>query len=579
MSELLQLATALRNSSDDALLRSLQARRFHAGAQHDFFDLADALLASRSVQAALAGLPRAHAVALRELLAGGSIDETLACELAERFLVDQSGAAPFVYPSVAAVLGNLPQIGALAPVSEVPEESSARERASAAIAAQLAISEILYELQQRPMREVGKSSIALAEVKRLAAHLRQPNEYARQAYDLAQLAHLIVLHQGYWHPGATAAKWLAATPVERWRILANAVLAEIEPTTRNQFAQLRQLGHTSLATLFTLAFPFADSTVGGRVSGLQAAAELLALSTAGRLGRAFDEFLAGKVERLASELSPHLPEAADRLVCQADLTLIAPGPLTAKTERILRKFAEVEQVGLASTYRVTALSLSHGLETGIQPEAIEKLLVELSGRELPQPLSYLINEVAERFGRLTLTFDVAKHVSIVAANDSALLHEIENDSKLKHLALKQQSAKVLLSKLDADVIYNSMRSVGYTVIRTDLGGKVMSPEPANVAPAEVAATNPLLALIQHLRSAEENSRVDLGEDDLVRQIQLALKNKSQLELAVRSSSGEEVTFKLEPIGLANNRLRAKDRRADIERTLPLDKIVRVKITS
>ena len=38
-----------------------------------------------------------------------------------------------------------------------------------------------------------------------------------------------------------------------------------------------------------------------------------------------------------------------------------------------------------------------------------------------------------------------------------------------------------------------------------------------------------------------------------------------------------MSFSLEPIGVANGRLRAKDRKADIERTLPVSAITSITI--
>jgi hypothetical protein len=66
-------------------------------------------------------------------------------------------------------------------------------------------------------------------------------------------------------------------------------------------------------------------------------------------------------------------------------------------------------------------------------------------------------------------------------------------------------------------------------------------------------------------------------DDLTRQIELAIKNKGKVLVTVKSAAGDEIDFALEPIGIANGRLRAKDRKADIERTLPVANIIRVVI--
>jgi hypothetical protein len=66
------------------------------------------------------------------------------------------------------------------------------------------------------------------------------------------------------------------------------------------------------------------------------------------------------------------------------------------------------------------------------------------------------------------------------------------------------------------------------------------------------------------------------ESDVDRKIQLALASKSILLVEI-NANGKMMNFVLEPIGLANGRLRARDRKADIERTLPVSAITSIVI--
>jgi hypothetical protein len=66
------------------------------------------------------------------------------------------------------------------------------------------------------------------------------------------------------------------------------------------------------------------------------------------------------------------------------------------------------------------------------------------------------------------------------------------------------------------------------------------------------------------------------ESDVDRKIQLALASKSILLVEI-NANGKVMNFVLEPIGLANGRLRARDRKADIERTLPVSAITSIVI--
>ncbi|MEN9737691.1 MAG: hypothetical protein RJA26_924, partial [Actinomycetota bacterium] len=67
------------------------------------------------------------------------------------------------------------------------------------------------------------------------------------------------------------------------------------------------------------------------------------------------------------------------------------------------------------------------------------------------------------------------------------------------------------------------------------------------------------------------------DQDLTRQIQMALKNKATLTVYAEDRSGTEVEFRILPTALANGRLRGMDKRSDVERTLPLERIKRVEL--
>jgi hypothetical protein len=87
--------------------------------------------------------------------------------------------------------------------------------------------------------------------------------------------------------------------------------------------------------------------------------------------------------------------------------------------------------------------------------------------------------------------------------------------------------------------------------------------------------DPVIELIEQLRKADDRVGAEPDDQDLLRQIQLALKNKAELNVVLTSRDGSEVEFRVLPTSLANGRLRGLDKKADIERTLPLERIVRV----
>ncbi len=80
-----------------------------------------------------------------------------------------------------------------------------------------------------------------------------------------------------------------------------------------------------------------------------------------------------------------------------------------------------------------------------------------------------------------------------------------------------------------------------------------------------------------MREADTKGTSDPDDDDLLRQLQLAIKNKAKVSIRLTTANGEEVEYLVEPVGVANGRLRAKDRKADLERTLPLSSVVSITI--
>ena len=84
------------------------------------------------------------------------------------------------------------------------------------------------------------------------------------------------------------------------------------------------------------------------------------------------------------------------------------------------------------------------------------------------------------------------------------------------------------------------------------------------------------------REIVERLRATAGEETatgtawLERQLDLAIKARIHVIVVVTMPNGTTADYLLEPTGLGGGRLRARDRKADIERTLPLASIVEVR---
>ncbi len=585
MSELLKVAAALRSMSDEKLQRLIIERMIPSGQLVDFFDLAEALTKPTSVSAAISGLPLGQAKELRGLCAGVKPNPKIASHLADQMLTSPSPEFA-VFPSTleafaefskkSAVSLSTLTITTLEEIASPPQNDIDRDAGVEVFETMQAITELIFDLEHRFVREVGRKNVGLPDLRRLASHLKKSTDFAKQIYELANLANLITLQGQRWQLSSDSESWLSWTPVQRYKHLVKTWREILGDSSASELSDsVKSLpGIVSLEQQLKLNYPFADSSVSSKISRLAQQAELIGISSAGWLCSWGNLVLNQKFDAASKEAVSFLPAPARKLICQADLTLIAPGPLPTEDEIFIRRFADTEQIGLASTYRLSALSISHGLETGLKVPEIRRLLVDLAEKDLPQPIEYLLNESEARFGRLQVFAEGVDERSIIKSEDRVLIAEILNEIKLKPFALVQLEEGQLASRFEPEVIYFALRELGFVAVRVDSKGKVISPMSVAQPKSSLEQQSSVINDIKRLRAQDEVLGSSPNDDDLQRQIQLAIKNKTTATFTVLSSD-KEIDFLLEPIGLANGRLRAKDKKADIERTLPLSSIIRV----
>jgi len=183
-------------------------------------------------------------------------------------------------------------------------------------------------------------------------------------------------------------------------------------------------------------------------------AEWLGLTGAGALSSFGKKFLAGE-KRLGIDAA--LPAPVDHILIQGDNTAIAPGPLTVEISRHLSTFADIESRGGATVYRFSEGSLRRGLDHGHTGEEIRTFLREISKTPVPQPLDYLISDVAKKHGRLRVGFAN----SYIRCDDETIIAAILKDKNLEHLRLRQIAPQVIVGDAESSEMMDDLRSAGY----------------------------------------------------------------------------------------------------------------------
>ncbi|MGI5353199.1 helicase-associated domain-containing protein [Streptomyces sp. CA-250714] len=186
--------------------------------------------------------------------------------------------------------------------------------------------------------------------------------------------------------------------------------------------------------------------------------------------RATDGARAAAVAKaVAKALAPHLPEPLSEVLLQADLTAVAPGPLERDLAAFLAVLADVESKGGATVYRFTPDSVRRALDTGRTAADLHAFLAAHSSTPVPQPLTYLIDDMARRHGQVR----VGAASSYVRCDDDTLLAGILADRRSAPLRLRKLAPTVLASPAPPDQLLARLREMGYAPTAESAEGDVL----------------------------------------------------------------------------------------------------------
>ncbi len=202
-----------------------------------------------------------------------------------------------------------------------------------------------------------------------------------------------------------------------------------------------------------------------------------ALSTAGRLLLAAPQADAAArrahAHRVADAFAMALPADVDHVLIQADLTVVAPGPLVSHVARSLRLLADVESRGHATVYRIGEDSIRRALDAGWDAAAVHALLAEISSTPVPQPLTYLIDDTARRHGAVR----IGNAMGYVRCDNPETLGALLADRRLHTLGLSRLADTVLVSQAPAPELVSALRAAGYAPAAESPDGNVVIRRP------------------------------------------------------------------------------------------------------
>ncbi|MCX6399513.1 MAG: helicase-associated domain-containing protein [Propionibacteriales bacterium] len=296
----------------------------------------------------------------------------------------------------------------------------------------------------------------------------------------------------------------------------------------------------------------------------------------------------------APVLATLLPAPVDHVLIQADLTAVAPGPLEPDLARRLNQVADVESHGAATVYRFTPDSVRRGLDVGWTAAELHAFVLAASRTPIPQPLSYLIDDVVRSFGRLR----VGVASSFIRSEDEAALAGLVGDPRAAGLNLQRIAPTVLVSTLPIDVLLPRLRDLGVAPVVEGPDGvvRVGAVEPLRARsartrdgadPARAAARQSahVVSAVLTLRGGDAEARsrpasASAPGGGVLSALREAIERRGAVLIGFTDNQGVVSERAVLPLSVEGGRLTARDQGApdddlDAERTYAVHRISRV----
>ncbi|MSW72427.1 MAG: hypothetical protein F2833_00415 [Actinobacteria bacterium] len=405
------------------------------------------------------------------------------------------------------------------------------------------VEELLNFWAEEPADALRAGGLGVRDLKIIANHLGIDESCAAFITELAYLTSLISIDaDDRIMPSNKFDVWLMQTPADRWQVLASAWLITSRVSglvgraeTKNVAALGPELDRVNAARVRALTLsileenpllapdsPSFNALIAWRAPARRNSssqedfsawslreAEWLGITGQGAISKYGVGFLRGEELKIIND---DLPKTVDHILIQSDNTAIAPGPLEHEISQQLAIMAEIESRGGATVYRFSEATIRRALDHGKTGDEIKAFLIKSSKTPMPQPLEYLIADVAKKHGKLR----VGNISSFIRCEDTALIAQIMNDKKLDVLALRRIAPEVIVCDHDATDAMRILRESGYIPAAESANGLLLTGQRSNraqtkprppriIGEIELPSQDLLTTALRSIRTGEKSS--------------------------------------------------------------------------
>ena len=363
------------------------------------------------------------------------------------------------------------------------------------------VEEVLNFWAQDPPTALRSGGLGVRDLKALALHIGVDESCAAFVAELCYISALLTIDpDDRILPTTNFDIWLTQRPSAKWLTLTSAWLSTSRVSglvgnedSKNVAPLGPELDRVNAASVRSLVLSLLkdhregaitpDSMVAiaswhrpsKRIGGIHPSHILFTLREAEWLGLTgqgviSDYGLALLDQRSLEQIDIDLPKDVDHILIQSDNTAIAPGPLAQEIAQEMALLADIESRGGATVFRFTDSTIRRALDHGKTGEEITKFLKLTSKTSMPQPLEYLIADVAKKHGKLR----VGSTTSFIRCEDQSVIVAILSDKKLEGMGFRRIASEVLISDLEVDDAVNVLRNAGYLPALEDSKGILLS---------------------------------------------------------------------------------------------------------
>ena len=461
--------------------------------------------------------------------------------------------------------------------------------------------ELLHNLSDEPPMALRTGGLGVRDLKKIAEHLGIDESCAGFVAELCYLGGLLVIDSDdQILPTSAFDIWLTKSAEERWYSLVvlwldtsrvSGLIGKISDKNVAPLGPELDRAGASLIRRSTLKVLNDNPQLTPDVKSLQEIvkwinpqranndyvewtlreAEWLGITGQGALST-FGSNLLNEKEVL--EIESALPKPVDHILIQADNSAVAPGPLTPELASEMGTIADIESRGGATVYRFSDSSIRRGLDHGKTGDQIKTFLSKISKTPMPQPLEYLITDIAKRHGRLR----VGSAHTYIRCEDEGLVQQILHDKKCEHLRLRKIAPQVLVTDFELAEVIGELREFGYLPAAENSGGVLLSqpnlrrsksrPKPPRIISEFTAPKDAIVtAAVKTIRAGERSKKVEsiipgTSSNETLALINQYINEGKSLIISYADNNGGVSNRIIEPISISLGTLTARDETSD-----------------